>query len=105
MIGSPDTPEQRIAAAVLAAGPGALASHRSAARLWGVPRDAADPVDLILVDRARQSTLGGVVVHRPRDHLDLSSVRRAGIRRTCCARCATWAPSTGRPCRVPWATS
>jgi hypothetical protein len=37
LVGTADTPEQRIAAAVLAAGKGAMASHRSAARLWGVP--------------------------------------------------------------------
>ena len=45
--GTPRTPEQRIAAAVLAIGSGALASHRSAARLWGAVRPDADPVDLI----------------------------------------------------------
>src|SRR5579884_1036998 len=36
LAGSPVSPEQRIAAAVLASGPGAAASHRSAAYLWGL---------------------------------------------------------------------
>jgi hypothetical protein len=45
--GTADTPEQRIIAGVAAAGPEALASHRSAARLWGIPRPDDDPVDVI----------------------------------------------------------
>lgn len=36
LAGSPPSWEQRILAAVLAAGDGSVASHRSAARLWGV---------------------------------------------------------------------
>ncbi len=79
IIGSPRTREQRIAAAVLAAGPGAMASHRSAAHNWGVARPESDPVDLILPSRGRQATLEGVVVHRPRDVLDLGVVIRFGI--------------------------
>jgi very-short-patch-repair endonuclease len=77
--GSPDTREQRIAAAVLAASPGVMASHRSAAFLWGVPRPEEDPVDLIAVSRTRGLALDGVVIHRPRDHKDLSPVLRANI--------------------------
>ncbi len=80
--GVPVTREQRIAAAVLAAGPGALASHRSAAFLWAVPRPADDPVDVILPVRSREATLEGVVVHRPRDRRDLKPVLRSGIRTT-----------------------
>jgi very-short-patch-repair endonuclease len=79
IIGSAPTREQRIAAAVLAAGPGAVASHRSAASNWGVPRPLHDPVDIILPARDRQATLAGVVVHRPRDLLDLGAVIRFGI--------------------------
>src|SRR5690242_16501161 len=37
LAGAPDTWEQRILAAVLAAGPTAIASHLSAAVLWQVP--------------------------------------------------------------------
>lgn len=82
MVGSADTPEQRIAAAVLAGRTRALASHRSAALLWGVPRLDHDPVDIILTERRRESTLRGVIVHRPRDLLDVKPVLRAGIRTT-----------------------
>jgi hypothetical protein len=42
--GTPDTPEQRIIAGVAAVGGRALASHRSAARLWAIPRHDLDPV-------------------------------------------------------------
>jgi very-short-patch-repair endonuclease len=79
VIGSPQTRQQQIAAAVLAAGPGAIASHRSAALNWGVDRPPTDPVDLILSDRNRQATLDGVIVHRPRDLVDLGAVIRLGI--------------------------
>ena len=80
LVGAADTREQRIAAAVLAAGPGAMASHRSAAHLWGIPRPDDDPVDVILTERRREATLRGVIVHRPRDRKDLSPVLRQNIR-------------------------
>ena len=80
MVGSARTREQRIAAAVLAAGQGAMASHRSAAHLWGIPRPDDDPVDIMLTERTRQATIAGAVVHRPRDHKDLSPVLRSNIR-------------------------
>lgn len=71
LLGSPDTPEQRIHAAVLAGGRTAVASHRSAARLWGLPRPGDDPVD-ITVDRCvTRLSLPGVVVHRPTDRVDM----------------------------------
>jgi very-short-patch-repair endonuclease len=79
LYGSPDTHEQRIAAAVLAALPGAMASHRSAARLWDIPRPDDDPVDIIVVSRTRGLALDGVIVHRPRDDKDLSPVLRKNI--------------------------
>jgi very-short-patch-repair endonuclease len=80
LYGSPETTEQTIAAAVLAAGRGAMASHRSAAHLWGIPRPDDDPVDVMLVERRREATLEGVVVHRPRDRRDLTPVLRHNIR-------------------------
>ncbi|MBW3555936.1 MAG: DUF559 domain-containing protein [Actinobacteria bacterium] len=64
LAGAPPGWEQRVLAAVLAAGPGALASHRAAARLWGMGR--SDVVE-ISVPRARPRQLAGVVVHRSRD--------------------------------------
>ena len=79
LVGSPRTREQRIAAAVLTAGPGAIASHRSAAYLFGVPRPEDEPDDLIVVDRRRRPAIAGAIVHRPRDLKDLAPVLRANI--------------------------
>lgn len=64
MAGAPVSHEQRLLAAVLAAGPGGAASHRSAAWLWGIHDD--DTVE-ISVPRPRLPRLKGVVVHRSRD--------------------------------------
>ena len=77
--GTPDTPEQRILAAVAAIGPTAVASHRSAARLWGIPRPDEDPVDLIDERSGSQARLDGVVIHRPTDRSRLTPQRRYGI--------------------------
>lgn len=77
--GTPDTAEQRIMAAILAVGPPALASHRSAARLWGIERPAHDPVDVIVVRRRRYPDLTGVVIHRPKDVGHLTPQRRDNI--------------------------
>jgi very-short-patch-repair endonuclease len=89
--GTAPTREQAIAAAVLALGPGALASHRAAAHLHGVPRPADDPVDVIVPQRTRGSSfdLANVVVHRPRDRLDLhpswrDSIPCTNVLRTLC---------------------
>ena len=79
MIGTPDTPEQRIVAGVLATGGPAVASHRSAARLWGVPRPDHDPVDVIPASGRRDLALDGVIVHRPTDRARLTPQRRYGI--------------------------
>jgi very-short-patch-repair endonuclease len=80
--GTPDTPEQRIIAAVSAVGVGSLASHRSAARLWGIPRPDDDPVDVLLPEQRRDVAFDGVVLHRPRDLERLRPQRRYGIRCT-----------------------
>jgi very-short-patch-repair endonuclease len=79
MFGSAPTPAQVILAAVLATGGGAMASHRTAARLWGMPRPDGEPVDVILPHRSRRPTVDGALVHRPRDLLDLTPSRRDGI--------------------------
>lgn len=78
-IGSADTFEQRALAAVWAAGPDAMASHRTAARLWGVERPGDDPIDVLLPSRGREATLAGVVVHRPRDWMDLRPLIRHNV--------------------------
>jgi very-short-patch-repair endonuclease len=77
--GTPDTPEQRIMAALLAVGMPALASHRSAAHLWGIARPDTDPVDVIITGRRRLPTLTGVVIHRPKDLERLRPQRRENI--------------------------
>lgn len=82
VLGAPVTTEQRIAAAVLAAGPGARASHRSAARVWGAARSDADPIDVMLVGRTRRARLDGVEIHRPRNLDDLAPSVRQGIATT-----------------------
>jgi very-short-patch-repair endonuclease len=80
--GAPVTFEQRVAAAVLALSPHALASHRSAARLWGLARPDTDPIDVIVPRNGPRPDLDGVVVHRPCDRHDLAPSSRAGIRVT-----------------------
>lgn len=58
---SPDTDQQRLMAVVLAAGEGALASHLSAAWLWGLHADLQLAVTVPL---GRAPRLAGVMVHR-----------------------------------------
>jgi len=79
--GVPETWEQLVHAAVLAAGPGAAASHRSAARIWeiGVPDWR---VVEISVPRGRLPRLKGVIVHRSRDLGPRWMLTRAGTRVT-----------------------
>ncbi|MGI8684339.1 MAG: hypothetical protein ACR2MO_04490 [Acidimicrobiales bacterium] len=79
MTGAPVTWEQRLLAAVLAAGDGALASHRSAARLWGVHDDDILEVSVPVSRRAR---LPGVLVHRSVDIGAARPVRHNGVRTT-----------------------
>lgn len=74
--GSASTLPQRALAAAWAAGDDALTSHRTSAWLWGVERPGDDPIDVILRSRLRHSLPGGVVVHRPRDLLDLRPIFR-----------------------------
>ena len=64
---------------MLAAGKGAIASHRAAALLWEIPLPSPPLPELILPARSRQATLEGVIVHRPRDLLDLGAVFKHGI--------------------------
>ena len=72
------TPEQRIAAAVAAAGPTALASHLSAAFLWGFDTRITK-VDVIVPARSRSVQLRGSRLHRPRDLDDLTALPKRGI--------------------------
>jgi len=77
--------EQAVAAACLAAGDGAYASHRTAARLWGlVPRSG--PIEL-LTHNSRRLLLPGVTGHRSllideRDHTIVHGIPTTSIERT-----------------------
>ncbi len=77
--GSPDTFEQRALAGVWAAGRSALSSHRTAARLWRVDRPEDDPIEVLLDGRRHNTQPQGVIVHRPRDLVDLRPIMRAQI--------------------------
>lgn len=61
--GWPASFDQRIWAAVLAAGPGAVASHQSAARLWGLRGAASDRVE-VAVPGTALPRLRAARVHR-----------------------------------------
>jgi very-short-patch-repair endonuclease len=80
--GAPVTREQRVLAAVWACGDGAMASHRSAAHLWGARRPNSDPIDVIVDRRTVSARITGVVVHHPRDLAELRPVVRRGIATT-----------------------
>ena len=77
--GSQATLAQRALAAVWAAGEGAMASHRTSAALWGIPRADDEAIDILLPSRRRDSRPAGVIVHRPRDLLDLRPIMRQRV--------------------------
>lgn len=76
MAGAPPTYRQSLMAAVLACEGKAVASHRSAARLWGLVEDETVEVT---VERDRLPRLQGVVVHRPLDLWKARTTARDGI--------------------------
>ena len=83
--GSPLSPEQSLFGACLAAGGGAVASHRSAARLWALRGVDEAPTE-ITVAGPRHLRLPGVVVHST-DRFDaIDLFRRARIPVTTPAR-------------------
>lgn len=76
LAGVPETWEQQVMAAVLAAGRGASASHRSAGRLWAL----CDADDLeVSVAASRRPIIKGVRLHRVSDLDRATVVTRAGI--------------------------
>lgn len=62
--GAPETWEQHVLAAVLAAGEGAIASHATAAALWALHDAIRERTIEITVPRPRLPRLTGVTVHR-----------------------------------------
>jgi very-short-patch-repair endonuclease len=59
------TPERRFLAAVIACGPRALLSHRSAAALWGLREDRRASIDVTAPNRRGRTPLG-IGAHRDR---------------------------------------
>jgi hypothetical protein len=76
--GAPRTFAQRVMAALLAAGPGAFASHRTAAFLWGLIERPHPRVE-VTVAYPRSHRLDGVIVHRSRDVHLAGVLRHDGI--------------------------
>jgi very-short-patch-repair endonuclease len=67
-VGRPDISEKgRWQAAVLACGPQALLSHRSAAALWGIHRGREESIEVV-VPAGLSKQRPGVRAHRRRDH-------------------------------------
>lgn len=87
LMGFPATRDQRLMAATLALNGIGVASHRSAAYLYGAwtPNDD-EPIDIIVPDRGGGRVLHGVTIHRPRDREDLAPLRLDGIRVTTATR-------------------
>jgi very-short-patch-repair endonuclease len=75
--GAPPTWHQRLLGACLAVGTAGVASHRSAARLWGLS-EGDQPIE-ITVPLARAPRLPDVSVHRSTDLTAEQVVRRQGI--------------------------
>lgn len=83
--GAPASWDQRVLAACLAAGSGAVVSHRSAARLWCIDESGRPHVELT-VPAGRYHRLDGVVVHRSTDLGASGITARNGIPVTTPAR-------------------
>jgi very-short-patch-repair endonuclease len=76
LAGTPETWEQALLSAVLAAGTGAVASHRAAAALWDLLEGPARVVELT-VPHPRLPRIRHAVVHRSRDlTVDVTALRR-----------------------------
>lgn len=76
--GAPQSCNQQLLAAILASGPSAVASHRAAARLWGLD-GFVQPVRELSVPRSQRPRLADATVHCSTD-LDRSvATTQAGI--------------------------
>jgi very-short-patch-repair endonuclease len=75
--GAPDTWHQRMLGACMAAGGLAVASHRSAARLWGLLGD--DDVVELSVLRPKGPRPAGALWHRSRDLVPAHTTLRQGV--------------------------
>ena len=77
-VGAPESWERSVMAAVLAAGRDAVASHRSAARIWGLVGPVDDIVE-VTVPRRRGPRPSRVTVHRSRDLVPAHTTVRGRI--------------------------
>jgi predicted transcriptional regulator of viral defense system len=94
--GVPETPEQLIRAAVLAAGPGAVASHVSAGVLWKLQAIIPDRID-VTVERGRQPKVRGAYVHRvdripDEDRREIAGIPTTSVARLLVDLSAYWSP-------------
>ena len=83
--GSPPAWEQAVLAAVLAVGPGAVASHGTAAALWGLPGSERSGIE-VTTARPHHARLDGVQSHRTIAFLALEHSIRDRIPCTSVAR-------------------
>ncbi len=80
LAGTPRSWEQDLFAAVMAAGDGVVASHRSAARLWGLRGIEQAPVEIAIAGRHGPALTSVVVHHTDRlDAVDVSRRRRIPV--------------------------
>lgn len=84
--GAPATWGQAALAAVLAAGPEAVASHATAGVLWGLPNVFHEVVYEVSTPRPRRARHHGVQVHRTVRFLEMEHTVRGGIPLTAVAR-------------------
>jgi len=84
--GSPRTPEQLVMSGVLDAGPGAVASHDTAAALWGLPGFPLEPVEVTCGGRRSSHHPASVTRHRPVLLLDHHRTATSGVPVTTLAR-------------------
>jgi hypothetical protein len=84
--GAPATWEQAALSAVLAAGPDAVASHMTAAVLWGLPNCWHENVFEVSTPRPRRARHRGVHVHRTVRFLEIEHTVRSHIPVTSVAR-------------------
>jgi very-short-patch-repair endonuclease/predicted transcriptional regulator of viral defense system len=77
--------EQRMLAACMAAGPGAVASHRAAAALWRLDGIRLGPLE-ITVPHQSEPIPSGVIVHRSTWLYEEERAQRAGVPVTSVAR-------------------
>ncbi len=78
LAGTPATWHQGLTAACLAAGPGAVASHRAAGALWALDGLGPGPIEVTFPGRGERH-LAGATMHRTRSLAGVDVGRRDGI--------------------------